>query len=82
MEQKLKYKFKCPWCEGGTELGVQDVVTTTGRLHTIYREEDGKILPATIPMDEDTEREFFCYNCYETFDWHELLDMGYITIQD
>ena len=82
MEQKLKYKFKCPWCEGGTELGVQDVVTTTGRLHAMYREDDGKILPATIPTDERTDRLFFCYNCNETFDWHELLDMGYITIQD
>lgn len=82
MEQKLKHKFKCPYCENGTELGVQDVVTTTGRLHTIYREDDGKILPATIPTDENTDREFFCCNCYETFDWHELLDMGYITIQD
>lgn len=82
MEQKLNYKFKCPWCENGTELGVQDVVTTAGRLYAIYREDDGEILPATIPMDETEDREFFCYNCYETFDWQELLDMGYITIQD
>lgn len=82
MEQKLKYKFKCPWCADGTELGVKDIVTTTGRLHSIYQEEDGQILPATIPMDETEDREFFCYNCYETFDWYELLDMGYITIQN
>lgn len=82
MTQKLKYKFKCPWCEAGTELGVQDVVTTTGRLHSIYREDDGTLIHAVIPTDETTDREFFCYNCYETFDWQELLDMGYITIQD
>jgi hypothetical protein len=82
MAQKLKYKFKCPWCENGTELGVQDVVTTTGRLHSIYREDDGGIIHAAIPMDENTDRVFFCYNCNETFDWQELLDMNYITIQD
>lgn len=82
MTQKLKYKFKCPWCEDGTELGVRDVVTTEGTLHSIYREDDGTITHAAIPMDENTDREFFCYNCYETFDWQELLDMGYITIQD
>lgn len=82
MEQKLNYKFKCPYCEDGTELDVQDIVTTTGSLYAIYREDDGKILPATIPTDETEDRVFICCNCYETFDWQELLDMGYITIQD
>lgn len=82
MEQKLKYKFKCPWCEDGTELEVQDIATTTGKLYAIYKEDNGEILPAAIPMDTHTDRMFVCCNCYETFDWRELLDMGYITIQD
>ena len=82
MEQKLKYKFKCPWCEDGTELGVQDIITITGKLYAIYREDDGKILPAAAPTDKNADRMLFCCNCNETFDWQELLNMGYITIQD